>query len=447
MELSRILSRYIKTTNFEDMPEEVVDFTKTCTLDYFASAFIGATTEPIKIIDAFIKEMGGDKQVSLITSGKSSVMNAVLVNGAASHIAELDDIHKSSVIHAATVVIPTALAVAEAENKTGKDLIAAITIGYEVCYRIGEAVTPSHYYYWHNTATCGTFGAVAAAAKLLELNEEQIIHALGNAGTQAAGLWQFIEDGAMSKQLHPGKAAMNGVLSAYLSKKGFTGARQILEGDRGFFKAMSTDYDAKKITNELGNEFKIMENSFKVHASCRHTHSAMDLMIALRQEGVITLEEIDSIIVRTYQTAIDITDNSNPTTQYESKFSLQFCTALAFIEGQGGLDKFNNDTLWSTDIRDLMNRVKITIDREVDMSYPEKWGASINIYLTNGEVIERKTLFPKGDPENAVNTEDIKSKFEKLAVNLSEKDKKYFIDYLLNLENMDDVRKLMSYTQ
>jgi len=447
MELSRILSRYIKTTNFEDMPEEVVDFTKTCTLDYFASAFIGATTEPIKIIDAFIKEMGGDKQVSLITSGKSSVMNAVLVNGAASHIAELDDIHKSSVIHAATVVIPTALAVAEAENKTGKDLIAAITIGYEVCYRIGEAVTPSHYYYWHNTATCGTFGAVAAAAKLLELNEEQIIHALGNAGTQAAGLWQFIEDGAMSKQLHPGKAAMNGVLSAYLSKKGFTGARQILEGDRGFFKAMSTDYDAKKITNELGNEFKIMENSFKVHASCRHTHSAMDLMIALRQEGVITLEEIDSIIVRTYQTAIDITDNSNPTTQYESKFSLQFCTALAFIEGQGGLDKFNNDTLWSTDIRDLMNRVKITIDREVDMLYPEKWGASINIYLTNGEVIERKTLFPKGDPENAVNTEDIKSKFEKLAVNLSEKDKKYFIDYLLNLENMDDVRKLMSYTQ
>src|SRR5699024_232254 len=432
MELSRILSRYIKTTNFEDMPEEVVDFTKTCTLDYFASAFIGATTEPIKIIDAFIKEMGGDKQVSLITSGKSSVMNAALVNGAASHIAELDDIHKSSVIHAATVVIPTALAVAEAENKTGKDLIAAITIGYEVCYRIGEAVTPSHYYYWHNTATCGTFGAVAAAAKLLELNEEQIIHALGNAGTQAAGLWQFIEDGAMSKQLHPGKAAMNGVLSAYLSKKGFTGARQILEGDRGFFKAMSTDYDAKKITNELGNEFKIMENSFKVHASCRHTHSAMDLMIALRQEGVITLEEIDSIIVRTYQTAIDITDNSNPTTQYESKFSLQFCTALAFIEGQGGLDKFNNDTLWSTDIRDLMNRVKITIDREVDMLYPEKWGASINIYLTNGEVIERKTLFPKGDPENAVNTEDIKSKFEKLAVNLSEKDKKYFIDYLLN---------------
>src|SRR5699024_4759217 len=148
-----------------------------------------------------------------------------------------------------------------------------------------------------------------------------------------------------------------------------------------------------------------------------------------------------------YQTAIDITDNSNPTTQYESKFSLQFCTALAFIEGQGGLDKFNNDTLWSTDIRDLMNRVKITIDREVDMLYPEKWGASINIYLTNGEVIERKTLFPKGDPENAVNTEDIKSKFEKLAVNLSEKDKKYFIDYLLNLENMDDVRKLMSYTQ
>src|SRR5699024_10954481 len=154
---SRRLSQYVTSTDFDNLPKEVVDFTKICILDYFASAFIGTTTKPVKMIDELVNEMGGKEHASLVTGGKSSVMNAALVNGAASHIAELDDIHKSSVIHAATVVIPAALAVAEAENKTGKDLIAAITIGYEVCYRIGEAVTPSHYYYWHNTATCGTF--------------------------------------------------------------------------------------------------------------------------------------------------------------------------------------------------------------------------------------------------------------------------------------------------
>src|SRR5690606_29784581 len=222
-------------------------------------------------------EMGGAEQAHLVTGGQSSVLNAALVNGAASHVVELDDIHKGSIIHAATVVIPAALAVAEWKGLSGKELIAAVVAGYEVCYRIGEAVSPSHYYYWHNTATCGTFGAAIAAAKLLGLTTEQTIAALGNAGTQAAGLWEFIEDGAMTKQLHTGKAAMNGLLAALLAQKGFTGPQKILEGNRGFFKAMSEEYDASRVTEGLGNEFKIMENSFKIHASCRHTHHAVDL--------------------------------------------------------------------------------------------------------------------------------------------------------------------------
>src|SRR5699024_5076985 len=244
------------------------------------------------MIHDFAVEMGGEPQATLVTGGKTSVAQAALVNGAASHIVELDDIHKGSIIHAATVVIPAAIAVAEWKKLTGKDLITAVVIGYEVCYRIGEAVTPSHYYYWHNTATCGTFGAAAAVSKLLELNEEQIIHTLGSAGTQAAGLWEFIEDGTMSKQLHPGKAAMNGVISGLLAQKGFTGASKILEGDRGFFQAMSEDSDESKVTDNLGKQFKIMENGFKIHASCRHTHHAMDLMIDLKKERNLSGEDI-----------------------------------------------------------------------------------------------------------------------------------------------------------
>src|SRR5699024_1099389 len=167
MELSNKLASYIIKTNYEDIPEEVVEFTKLCILDYFGAAIAGSTKPPVQMIHDFAVEMGGEPQATLVTGGKTSVAQAALVNGAASHIVELDDIHKGSISHAATVVIPAAIAVAEWKKLTGKDLITAVVIGYEVCYRIGEAVTPSHYYYWHNTATCGTFGAAAAVSKLL----------------------------------------------------------------------------------------------------------------------------------------------------------------------------------------------------------------------------------------------------------------------------------------
>ena len=356
MDLSRALANYSVGMTYEKLPPEVISFTKLCILDYFGSAIAGSDKPPIQMISDLMKEMGGTEQASLFTGGKNSVLQAALLNGASSHVVELDDIHKGSIIHAATVVIPAALAIAEWKELSGKELITAIVVGYEVCYRIGEAVSPSHYYYWHNTATCGTFGAAIAAAKLLQLTEEETIHALGNAGTHAAGLWEFIEDGAMTKQLHAGKAAMNGVLAALLAQKGFTGPLKILEGNRGFFKAMSDEYDMSKITKSLGSEFKILENSFKIHASCRHTHHAIDLLKEVFQEHHPKLEEIESITVKSYKSAIDITDNSDPQTEYAAKFSLQFCSALAILKGSAGLADFNESTLWDSQIRALLEK-------------------------------------------------------------------------------------------
>jgi len=439
MGLSKKLADYIISTSYEDLPVEVVEFTKLCILDYFGSAIAGADKPPVQIIHNLIQEMGGEEQATLFTGGRSSVLHASLVNGAASHIMELDDIHKGSVIHAATVVVPAALAVAEWKNLSGKDLITAVAIGYEVCFRIGEAVTPSHYYYWHNTATCGTFGAAAATAKLLNLNVEQTIHTLGSAGTQAAGLWQFIEDGAMSKQLHPGKAAMNGVISALLAEKGFTGATQILEGNRGFFRAMSEEFDESKIISGLGEVFKITENSFKIHASCRHTHPAMDLMIDLAQEKSFRVEEVEEIKVGAYQAAINITNNDYPKTQYASKFSLQFCTALALLKGKGGLDQFTDETLWDEDIRALMKKVCVELDHEIEEAYPEKWGSKVEITLRGGEKIVVQTEYPKGDPENPVTSNDLVDKFMVLANRLPDDKKVVFADSILNLEKVESI--------
>ncbi|TKC19452.1 MmgE/PrpD family protein [Robertmurraya kyonggiensis] len=444
MGLSKKLAEYITSVTYEELPKEVIAFTKLCILDYFGSAIAGADKPPIQMIHSLIQEMGGEEQATLLTGGRSSVLNASLVNGAASHIMELDDIHKGSVIHAATVVVPAALAIAEWKNCSGKDLITAVAVGYEICYRIGEAVTPSHYYYWHNTATCGTFGSAAAAAKLLELNEEQTIHALGSAGTQAAGLWQFIEDGAMSKQLHPGKAAMNGVISALLAEKGFTGATQILEGSRGFFRAMSEEFDESKITSGLGKVFKITENSFKVHASCRHTHPAMDLMIDLTKERTFQLEEIDHIKVGAYQAAINITDNAHPTTQYGSKFSLQFCTALALLKGKGGLDQFTEETLWDEEIRALMKKVTVGVDPVVEGVYPEKWGTKVELTLRSEEKLVLQTEYPKGDPENPVTSNELVDKFMILANRLPIENREFFANSILELDLIERINELFT---
>lgn len=447
MNLSQRLADYIVNINYEDLPANVIDFTKLCILDYFGSAVAGSDKDAVQKIDEYIREMGGSSQASLITGGTSSVTHAALLNGSSSHIVEQDDIHKGSIIHAGTVVIPAAIAVAEWKNLSGRDLVTAIVVGYEVCYRIGEAVTPSHYYYWHNTATCGTFGAAVATAKLLKLDKEQIVYALGSAGTQAAGLWEFIEDGAMSKQLHSGKAAMNGVISTLLAEKRFTSAAKILEGKRGFFEAMSNSYNLEKVTSDLGATFKILENSFKVHASCRHTHHVMDLMIELARERQIVPADIKRITVKTYQVAIDITDNNQPDTVYTSKFSLQYCTALALLKGEGGVHAFHSKSLWDEEIRELMSRVEVTIDPDINGKYPAKWGAIAEIELQDGRVICKVTDFPKGDPENPVSKKELLDKFMHLSQQWPLEEREELSDKILRIEELNTIKLLFQSTK
>ncbi|MCR8869807.1 MmgE/PrpD family protein [Peribacillus frigoritolerans] len=441
MELSKLIADFVVCTKYEDLPDEVVEFTKYCILDYFASAIAGSNEAPIQMLRELIQEQGGHEQATLITGGKTSVTQAAFINGATSHIVELDDIHKASIIHAATVVIPAALALAEWKNRSGKDLILAIVLGYEACYRIGEAVTPSHYYYWHNTATCGTFGAAIAASKLLNLSENQIVHALGSAGTQAAGLWEFIEDGAMSKQLHPGKAAMNGVYSALLAEKGFTGASKILEGRRGFFEAMSETYDLNKVTEGLGAGFKITENSFKVHASCRHTHHVMDLAIDLMENEPLNPQNIERIRIKTYKVALDITDKLNPQSIYAAKFSIQFCTALALVKKSVGLEDFNEETLNNPKIRNLMNKIEVIIEPTINQLYPHQWGAKLEIDMIGGKQITKVTSFPKGDPENALTKEEYVKKFKKLTKEIGDFDE--LIESIESLEKVETIDGLL----
>jgi 2-methylcitrate dehydratase PrpD len=419
--LSRVLAEYVAGVSLPALPREVVDITKLTFLDWLGNAWAGSRYNPSRWVREVLAEQGGAPQATVIapwTSAgdrqKTSVLSAALANGTSSHIVELDDVHKGAILHAGTVVIPGALALAEYLGAPGWALIEAIVAGFDVCIRIGEAVTPAHYRYFHTTGTVGTFGAAAAAAKLLRLTVDQTVHAFGTAGTQAAGLWEFIENGSMSKHLHAGKAAWNGVFSAIAAARGITGADTILEGRRGFLRALAGEYDIAKITDGLGEWHKIRENCFKIHASCRHTHHAIDLVLQLVDQHQLSPADIVAIRVGTYPVALDITDNPHPQTVYAAKFSLQFCTALAAVRRSAGLDDFTDETLHHPVVRDLLHRVEVYVDDECAAKYPARWAARVEVVTTSGRTFAASTDYPRGDFENPVTAQELTEKFERL---------------------------------
>jgi 2-methylcitrate dehydratase PrpD len=443
--LSRKLAEFIEGVHYEELPPETIRLARLALLDWLGSALRGGGEKPAVMALRVLGAQGGSPQATLLPTGdKTSALNAALGNGIASHILELDDVHRGSIVHAGAVVMPAALATAEMLHANGRKLLEAIVVGYEVAIRIGEAVSPSHYWYWHNTGTCGTFGACAAAGKLLGLDPEQMVWALGNAGTQAAGLWEFLQDGAMSKHLHPGKAAQNGLLAALLAREGFTGALAILEGQKGFCRAMAPEFNLAAITDSLGKPpYRIEGNSFKIHSSCRHTHPAVDIVLDLRGRHHISPAQVAALEVRTYRTALDITGNPEPQTIYAAKFSLPFCVALALAKGSCGLEDFCEENLRHPEIRDLMGRVRLAVDEGLDALHPAKWPATVTLTLASGEVFQGRTDFPLGDPENPAPEEMLVAKFRRLASQAwAEPQVEALLAAVLSLEKLENLTEL-----
>src|SRR5690349_7729241 len=232
---TRKLSEFLAAIRYDDLPEEVVARTEDLFLDWFASALAGKGSRPAQVLEQFAEQMGpaeGPSEI-LTSRARTSPFFAALVNGGASHVVEQDDLHNSSVLHPGTVVFPAVLAAAQETGASGRELIAASAAGYEAGVRVGEVLGRSHYKVFHTTGTAGKLAAAAGVARLLKLDADRTQHALGSAGTMAAGLWEFLRDAADSKQLHTAKAAADGLMAAYLARDGFTGARRILEGEQG----------------------------------------------------------------------------------------------------------------------------------------------------------------------------------------------------------------------
>ena len=254
--------------------------------------------------------------------------------GALCHILETDDLHRESVVHPGCVVVPAAWALASSRGATGRAFLEAVLHGFEAATRVGMAVGPAHYRIWHNTATCGPFGAAMAAASLHGLSDEAAVHALGNAGSQSSGLWQFLKTGAMTKHLHAGHAAEAGVNAAALAAFGFTGPPQVLEGEKGFFRAACPDADPAAVLRNSEALWQLVRTSIKPWPSCRHTHPTIDAAAELRARLAadgIAADAIAAVDVSTYAAAIDVCDRPIVQSDYEAKFSLQHTAAAALL--------------------------------------------------------------------------------------------------------------------
>jgi len=384
-------------------------------LDWLGATIAGGEMRPASLIREVINELGGHSQATVIATGdRTSVPLAAFANAAASHVLEMDDLDPGSIYHPAAPTVAAALAVGEQLSIDGDALLDSIAIGYEVGIRIGEALGPTHYDFWHTTGTAGTFGAAAAAARLYGLDASQTIQALGSAGTMTAGLWEFLVDGAMSKQLHPAKAAHDGIMATLLAKQGFTSASRILDGDKGLLAAMSREPAPEHLTDGLASDmaaWRISGVAFKIHAACRHTHSAVDAALNLRKAHSITTDQIEHVHVRIYSQALGLLDRMEPTTPYAAKFSLPFCIASALIYGDLGLARFSEITIREQLTLDLVDRISFETDPALDSLYPETWPSVVTITLRDGTSVTDRVDFPAGDIRAGVNNDDLIAKF------------------------------------
>ena len=399
----------------ELLSSELQEFSRYYLLDWLGSVTAGMATETGGAFLNYARPLSaGSSSVIGLAEGRSTEV-AALVNGALSHIVEMDDVERASVIHPAAVVIPAALAAADEVGASGSQLLAAIVVGYEVAIRIGRAVGSKHYFHFHNTSTCGAFGAAAAAGWIYNLSQQQMVWALGNAGTQAAGLWEFNTEGAQSKPLHTGRAAANGVLAAMLARGGVSGARRILEGARGFFAGLAPEGHVPRVIEKLDSPFKIGEVSIKPHASCRHTHAPIDAALKLRGQLDGQVDKIQNIALSVYQAAQVLCDKADPRSVADAKFSLQYCVATALLRGEVGLAQFDSQTMADQSIRQLSRLVNISVDAHRESLYPQCWSTQLALTDAAGEVFSAEISNPKGDPENPLSQFELEQKFLGLA--------------------------------
>jgi 2-methylcitrate dehydratase PrpD len=392
------------------LPPAVIEAAGRSITDWVGNAIRGSREPLADAIGKVIAAAGGEPQATVLgRRQRTSALLASMANGAQSHALDFDDTHLPSVVHGSAPVAPVVLALGEWQHVTGADALAAFIAGFEVETRIGRVIgarlTERG---WHATATLGHFGAAAAAGKLLHLNAGQLAHALGIAGTQATGL--TVSFGTMSKPLHPGKAAMNGLLAALLAREGFTGSRAMLDGPGGLSATYLGMSDLSPAVEEFGKRWQLLDNSTKFYAACHLTHATVDAARGIRARAPLAADAIDRVECRVHPLVMKVADQRGPTTDLEAKFSISFCAAIALLRGDAGEAEFDGAAIADPDVVRVMARVTPEPDPSMAVG-----AAHMTVRLTDGRVLEQHVSAARGTPENPPSRDDVEEKFRRVA--------------------------------
>ena len=436
--LSRRIARFIVESKTSDIPPHIYEHAKVAFLDWFAVLLAGKDEPLVLKLIHYTDILGGNPQATVLGHNlKRNVSHAALINGAMSHAIDYDDTMHNFMGHPSVTLFPAIVALSEWKQMSGKDFLAAYIMGLKVGATIGACAGFEHYMAgWHGTSTLGRLASAAACAKLLGLDEQQTVYALGIAGTQAAGLKRVF--GTMCKPYHAGKASQVGLESVMLASDGFTSAEDILEGADGFFHLFKGQENEEAI-GSLGQTWETDNLAQKYHASCHGTHSAIEAAQRIVKREGLTVEDIKSMTVKTSQMAVNIAAKMEPKTGLEGKFSIYYCVANALLRGYTGMQAFTDEKVNDPAIRDFMKKISVEVDSDI-------WGlpARVKVETVSNQVFEESSDVLNEIPEFEIKKEKVQGKFLDLVVPvLGEKKSKDLMETFLAFDKMDDLKQVI----
>lgn len=443
-DLTRQLADFVAQTTYDDLPSEVVEQAKLFILDTIGCALGGRiqATEEVSWVTGFAAAQKADGNSTVFgEAGTTSALTAALTNGAMAHTIDFDDTHMPSISHLGSSLVATTFALGEELQSSGKEIIEAFVLGFDVAGRIGRCTMPTHYKFWHPTATFGGIGAAAAAAKLLKLDAVGIEMTIGLAADAAGGLRYGVENGDFSKSLHPAMAAMKAVLFAQLVKGGATGPKGILEYSSGFFNAFSEEPNHDPLLDRLGEYYEISVGGLKSLPTIQCSHTAVAKTLELVAENNLETKDIAEVCIVQSETMPGQGMNYTPQSPLAARLSTPFAVSLGLKDGAVTLERFSDETLADPEINDLMSRVKIDADMELAEKYPNTVAALVDVKTHDGQVFSGEQIYAKGDPNNRMTPDEITAKFHTLATRVlgTERTNRVTAD-ILALEIAEDLR-------
>ena len=451
MGITQELAQFSADITLDKLPKDVVDRARFLVLDLVGNivrARHDAESTESFLAAARAMGMAGGNFGVFGDTARYTPLGAAFLNGALAHSLDFDDTHAAGSLHPGAPVIPAAIAAGEMVGASGADVLAAIIAGYEVTCRIALALPAGDHYNrgFHPTATCGAFGAAAAAGRVFGFNADQIAGALGTVLSQTAGSLEFLVNGAWTKRFQVGWAASNGLMAATLVREGFKGAAQAFEGPHGFLKAYAPNPVPERAVQDLGQVFELMHTAVKPYPSCRYGHASVDAALMLRNANNLKAEEIESVLLGLPNAGMLLVGQpaekkSNPENVVDGQFSGPFVVASALTTGAMGWDSYK--LLHDKAIRALLPKIRSEFDPEIEAEYPANMSGKVTI-RARGQDFVQKIVIPKGEPENFLTEGELRAKFAGLAdAVLGEERSAHLADAVLAIDRANDIASVI----